>query len=142
MIIPLKNRSRKKDYVFWYRNALLTFFMGLTLLTIYNGLIREWSLDFYGVRVVKGASLVNEHQKRFIQIRSESKDLDIDKYVKYMAGNTKAVFFEQDLKYRYYMLIATYTSTIVVVAVFMIVMAQTLFCYWGNRNYYNNKIVY
>jgi hypothetical protein len=130
IFIPTKKRSQKKDYSFWLYCAGISLVIALVLTPLYNNLVNNWSVDFYGSSLVKGKTMFSEAaiQKDSLAPVMNRPFIDDQTFVKTRLGDTQYIWPEHEIKDRYYKMTVLYILVILSYSIFLISITQAIYC--------------
>jgi hypothetical protein len=134
LYIPLKKKSAKSRYRFWYRIAAACFVAGLISVGIYTKLLQDWSVKFYGGKVlVIGENMYPEAEKDKVNVALElnRRVVDNETFVRARQGNTFDIWPKSELSFRFYLMSMLYILSAVLIGSFIITIIQSIYCYEG-----------
>jgi len=130
--VPMLVRSQKKDYKFWYRLAIAGLVLTLLSVATYTFLCDKWSVPFYSHdRLVIGQTMYEEVKPTADDYIKNYRGNygPIEAFVKARQGATANIWPLEELQHRYDILNTLYIFTFIVVALFIISIIQSLYCY-------------
>ena len=132
---PLRKRTKHKDAKFWFRWSLALFACVVVSLAIYFVTIDNWTIKYYDTRLVVGDSLVYESQlKKEIKEKELGRRIVDRHYPEYMPDQNHLLWDSSVLKSRRWSLVIVHMSTIIIGALFLIILLHAHYCYEeGNR---------
>lgn len=135
IFIPMKKRSAEKYSTFWLIASVITFGLFLLLAICYFIAVNNWSVDYYGVRLVKGQHMSAEAvaSKATVAKKMNLPWVDDDTFVKSRAGDTQYIWPMQELKKRYYILSSCYIAGFLILSFFIISISHAIECFMKDR---------
>jgi hypothetical protein len=134
LYIPLKKKSSKSKYRFWYKMAAVCFVAGLISVGIYTKLLQDWSIKFYNEKVlVIGKNMYPEAEKDKVNLAQElnRRMVDNETFVRARQGNTYDIWPKAELSFRFYLMSMIYILCAVLIGSFIITIIQSIYCYEG-----------
>jgi hypothetical protein len=132
MFIPLKAKSKKEDYKFWYRTAWITFILVLVIVPVYIISLSNLSVRHYhGRSLVIGRTMFSDAVKRKTDLARELSRTSINNetFVKASKGETFNIWPEAEIKNHFYYLSILYVASFILVGTFIIIVIQSIYCY-------------
>lgn len=129
LYIPIRIRSRKKDYKLWYRISIATIILFIGTFAFYFQKSEHWTVTNYDVHLVIGDNLVPEASTaRDAVERTTGQSITDKDFVRYRPEHNDSLWPSALLKERLYILRITYVITLLLAATFIISILQAIYC--------------
>lgn len=136
LFIPLRKRSIKKFYPFWYKVAIVLFALSVFSIAAYSKLLNDWSVKFYNSKVlVIGSNMYPEAKefKKKLALKLNRHHVDDETFVKARQGLTYSIWPKQELQNRFYIIAVFYMLCIAITGSFIITVIQSIYCYESKK---------